>query len=387
MDTILFNLHDLTLAMTILLCVLFAAVLYISETIKSSSAYLLSYFLIAHAFIAFHELTYYGEQFRYAILDISPNLFFIGSFAYCLDGVLLYLYVKSTIYKDFALSKRDCVHLIPLVGYFIYMLMSYYGLEIWAKKIAIWEWRLTNSWHYIIVETLIRFIRVGYALTCLLLIAKYRRRHKESRSDISTIDIVWLKLLTVGFLVVMMGEEVLALVKAVDLLKPIDASVMIQIGVSTYHSTLLLLIALLVYSFAKHSSVAPIALKLNADQGDEPKVFKTDYIERIDRFMLDEKPFTISDITIDMLADKLGMSAKELSIIMNRYYQVNFYEFINRYRINEVKYLLASEKSKTITEIYLDVGFNSKSVFNSFFKKSEGMTPSEYRRVHASSGF
>ena len=64
---------------------------------------------------------------------------------------------------------------------------------------------------------------------------------------------------------------------------------------------------------------------------------------------------------------------------------MNFYEFINHYRIEEAKAMLAEScQGKTITDIYTAAGFNSKSVFNTFFKKHVGMTPSEYRREHTS---
>ena len=69
-------------------------------------------------------------------------------------------------------------------------------------------------------------------------------------------------------------------------------------------------------------------------------------------------------------------------MVINRHFGVNFYEFINQYRVDEAKRMLVSEdyKNTTITDIYLMVGFNSKSVFYTFFKKKVGMTPSQYRR-------
>jgi AraC-like DNA-binding protein len=61
---------------------------------------------------------------------------------------------------------------------------------------------------------------------------------------------------------------------------------------------------------------------------------------------------------------------------------MNFYEFINNYRIKEAKEILTadSNQEKTISDIFLAVGFNSKSVFNTFFKKNVGLTPSEFRK-------
>jgi len=71
-------------------------------------------------------------------------------------------------------------------------------------------------------------------------------------------------------------------------------------------------------------------------------------------------------------------------MIINRHFGANFYTFINSYRIEEAKKMLkdSAKKDITITEIYLAVGFNSKSVFYTFFKKLEGMTPTKYRQLN-----
>jgi len=60
---------------------------------------------------------------------------------------------------------------------------------------------------------------------------------------------------------------------------------------------------------------------------------------------------------------------------------MNFYEFVNLYRIQEATTLLSqADNQRTITDIYIASGFNSKSVFNTFFKKKMGMTPSQFRQ-------
>jgi AraC-like DNA-binding protein len=69
-------------------------------------------------------------------------------------------------------------------------------------------------------------------------------------------------------------------------------------------------------------------------------------------------------------------------MLINRHFGINFYEFINKYRIEEAKKMLVDpvHKNTTITDIYLAVGFNSKSVFYTFFKKFESVTPSQFRQ-------
>ncbi len=61
--------------------------------------------------------------------------------------------------------------------------------------------------------------------------------------------------------------------------------------------------------------------------------------------------------------------------------QSNFYDYISKYRIEEAKSILSDQSSnKTVLEILYEVGFNSKSSFNTAFKKYTGVTPSKFKR-------
>ncbi len=98
--------------------------------------------------------------------------------------------------------------------------------------------------------------------------------------------------------------------------------------------------------------------------------------------MKTEQPFTQSDLTLDQLARHLGISPHNLSQVLNTCFKMNFFDFINHYRLQKVKKdLLDPEKQNfTILAIAFDAGFNSKSSFNAIFKKHTGKTPSQYRR-------
>ncbi|MBI2416993.1 MAG: helix-turn-helix transcriptional regulator [Ignavibacteriales bacterium] len=87
-------------------------------------------------------------------------------------------------------------------------------------------------------------------------------------------------------------------------------------------------------------------------------------------------------ITLGLLSVKSGINTKYLSQLINEHMGMNFYEFINSYRIKEAEKMLLSEEhaEKTILEILYTCGFNSKSVFNNVFKKATGITPTAYRR-------
>jgi AraC-like DNA-binding protein len=98
--------------------------------------------------------------------------------------------------------------------------------------------------------------------------------------------------------------------------------------------------------------------------------------------MITDKPFLQSDLTLPRLAKMLDMSLHHLSQVINDKLGLNFFEFINKHRIEEAKKMLCDPNKKhlTIAHISLDAGFNSLSAFNTAFKKQEKTTPSKYQK-------
>lgn len=99
--------------------------------------------------------------------------------------------------------------------------------------------------------------------------------------------------------------------------------------------------------------------------------------------MKEEKLFKNPDLNLQTLSEKLNLSARNTSLLIKEKTDKNFYDFINSYRIEEAKRILSEDQSKpTILEILYEVGFNSKSVFNTTFKKQVNLTPTQYRNQH-----
>jgi AraC-like DNA-binding protein len=105
-----------------------------------------------------------------------------------------------------------------------------------------------------------------------------------------------------------------------------------------------------------------------------------DFVNKIRKFMVIEKPYLNRELTIYNLSDQLKISRHILSEVINEHMGMNFYNLVNEYRVNEVKERMKSDAMKhlTILAIAYDSGFNSKSSFNTIFKEKTGQTPSEY---------
>ena len=103
--------------------------------------------------------------------------------------------------------------------------------------------------------------------------------------------------------------------------------------------------------------------------------------KRLERLLAEEQVFRENELRLTDLAAYLDIGHHQLSQVINEQYGVNFFELINRYRVEHVKRLLADPaySQHTIIQIAYEAGFNNKVSFNRYFKKEIGITPSAYR--------
>ena len=102
--------------------------------------------------------------------------------------------------------------------------------------------------------------------------------------------------------------------------------------------------------------------------------------EKLLNAMQVNKPYLKSDLKISDLANLLSVPAYQLSQLINSEFFVNFYDFINKYRVEEAKKLLIEDTHNyKILSIGYEVGFNSKATFNRVFKKFTNLTPSAFK--------
>lgn len=102
-------------------------------------------------------------------------------------------------------------------------------------------------------------------------------------------------------------------------------------------------------------------------------------VEKLNNLMNTEKLYLDPNLTLQILASRLSVSAHNLSRLINSNTGQNYNDFVNQFRIREVTNILStSGNNKKISAIAFESGFNSVSVFNSSFKKFVGKTPSKF---------
>ena len=98
--------------------------------------------------------------------------------------------------------------------------------------------------------------------------------------------------------------------------------------------------------------------------------------------MQTRKPYLNPDLSLQTLAQMIGIKEKDLSEVLNIGFSKSFHDYVNQYRIEEVKKMLLDPDKLHLTNFALaqEAGFNSKSAFLGLFKKHVGMTPGEFKK-------
>jgi len=108
------------------------------------------------------------------------------------------------------------------------------------------------------------------------------------------------------------------------------------------------------------------------------------FSESLESVMKEDKLFIDSELSLKQLAVQIGLHPNKLSWLLNNHFGKNFNDFINAYRLEYFKQIAMKEENKNITLLGLayDSGFNSKTVFNTFFKKETGITPKQWVKAN-----
>ncbi|WP_121329233.1 AraC family transcriptional regulator [Flavobacterium sp. 81] len=140
------------------------------------------------------------------------------------------------------------------------------------------------------------------------------------------------------------------------------------------------------YSLKEKEEIETIIVETSLPEGKRKQLLTSEELEeqkiRLLQLMETEKPFLEFGLSLVKLAGSMKISTHILSYVINNGFGENFYQFINRYRIEEAKKLMIDSETDRLSllGIGFSVGFNSKTVFNTTFKKVTGQTPSEYKK-------
>lgn len=378
MKVLIFNIHDAALLLIAGECSILAVLFLAHRGTRPLSHPLLAVFLILNALIAVDTLIYWGEAVRYRIFDISPNLFFLFGFAYFLEGPALYWYTRSMIYKDFTFRPLDALHLLPALAAQIYLYFAYHQYSAPVQSNLVLDFQIFASSPHDMFVTVQKSILIAYGAACLFQLVRYRALLKDSYSSIEKIDLVWLHLLVGGFLLAWTWNLA---THVYGFYRPGEISDLM--GIIGNYMTFVLINILVFYTLV-HSDVFE-GISQDARGGrpaEDPEPIDPDHVERIRSAMDTGRLYLNPRLTVNGFAAHVKLPPRRVSSVIKHHFGRNFLEFVNGYRVDEAKRILAdpANRDNSVLDIAVKAGFNSKATFNRFFKKFAGVTPTEYRR-------
>jgi AraC-like DNA-binding protein len=297
-----------------------------------------------------------------------------------LAAPLLFLYLRELTAREGRFERKDFLHFIPFVLCLIYLLPYYFQSNRAKIQILVSEYvqPTFGQWYYVRSAVLITQVLV-YLVLIVLSIVKYSHSVKQRKSARDKAVMFEVRFFVIATAVLWCAVVLRYAISTIpNLLVPLGASLLIYaLGYLKMRRPELELGEREELSAKKYEKST-----LTAERSER-------YLNKLLNFMNQEKPFTDGDLTIQKLAEKLLIPTNHLSQTINERLGQTFSDFINSYRVEEAKRKLLDPALKHLSVLGIaeEVGFNSKSSFNSVFKKHTNMTPSEFRNASNGSNY
>ncbi|MCT2406089.1 helix-turn-helix domain-containing protein [Chryseobacterium antibioticum] len=323
----------------------------------------------------------------FSLLSDGPsNLGMLRNTLAFLQIPVFYLYVLSVCYSDFKFKLKYIIHLLPFLLANAVLLPRFYTVDLASKINFIIHRQIMIELQF--NHVLFHIQIVIYLIAVFRVLKKAKKLYLENYAGANINSYHWLfqftVVLTVLYLIVVFK----------NIFKFSDYSYIsewMKIGILVFQ---LLIVCWYLFKALNNPGLfrnIDSKLKLVSDMVSEEKKSEPETISKeqnsaellkLKKYMMEEKPFLDPSLTIQHISNGIEIPTRELSVLINHQLGQHFYDFVNTYRIeNAMAILKDATKSKvTVLEILYEVGFNSKSSFNTAFKKHTGYTPTEYRK-------
>lgn len=312
---------------------------------------------------------------------------------------LLFLSVKYLISSYQYFQWKDLLHFIPMLITII-LFLDFYGMsgeekiEMVRNPYGMYEFAAS------VFEEMLAIQGVVYSVLTLLLLNSYKRRVVDFHANVDRAILIGLRIGVVFSLIAWIFGIIGNILGRVE----IDPGFDIFLFVYLFFVAIIYIISIIairsgeVYKLKGQFASELLGTDTIVDDGSsieensannsltkslsekEEELEAELHIKMLD-YMEISKPFLNPDFNLQSLSDTLRVSRHQLSSTINKKEGKNFFEFVNLYRVNEVKRLMEEEKNKDKKnyELAFEAGFNSKATFYRIFKQLTGFTPSAYR--------
>ncbi|MBB4118091.1 AraC-like DNA-binding protein [Mesonia hippocampi] len=291
------------------------------------------------------------------------------SFIQFFTPIFLYISVLFFSNPNYKFSLKDsAVFIIPIV-YLVAIIYNYLSV--------------TN--YQLLLVTLILVNAIVFITKSFLRLRIHQRKITLFSSNTDEINLKWL-------------ENIILVIMALVLIISVFNLIYIGLPLNLYLNIITLgVILFMTYNALKQKEIFPTNQKhrediiaIENDDDDETDTTKRKIIKdkelvllkaKLNALMKAKHLYLDNDINLASLAEEMQITSHQLSYVINNGFNQNFYQFINTYRIEKAKELLLDKSSQnlTILGIAYESGFNSKTAFNTTFKKFTNLTPTEFK--------
>lgn len=353
---------------------IFSGIAFFSKKYRNRSIFFLALLILC---FAVNNIQYYLWETGIVEEDIFFGYLYFPLAS--LSIVVYYFYVKLFLYPKTPISLKEWLLFLPF-GVFFLLTLYYkigYLLDIHSEVVlAFYGWLI---FVHEIFGVLYSLIILGYTYWLIL---KFEKKQLSGHTQIPRVGLNWLKIISIiSFILCLIW-----VISIFDELKNGSENVtfyyFLWVGSSF---TIYILGHIGMYRFGILEEQKSIQKFSNYNKSNitvENAASQNGHIEAFEKYIKTEKNYLNADLSMDMVAEKLNINKSHLSRLVNNELQKSFSDYVNELRVEEAKSYLENQEFRnyTLVAIGLEAGFNSKSTFNSTFKKFTGLTPSEFKK-------
>lgn len=308
----------------------------------------------------------------------------LGRGFYLLYSPLFFLYVYALIHPRIP----DWIYVIlfaPFAGYVVHFFF-YYHVVFGENQIEVKDGLLfinnVVSWSWLLFIILMLVIEPVYLIWFLRILRNYQKRITSALSYTDKINLNWVRILfylRVSIVVLLVpvslfaiGQGLISMEVLQIIIEIVSLTFFFMLGYYGFNQTTVFTSEVII-SDIKKEDTSYRRSGLSAEQ-------RMLYHQQLLSVMKTRKPYLNGELSARDLAALVGISTNHLSEVLNIVQKENFFDFVNGFRVEEVKSRMIdpSYSHLTLLAIALESGFNSKTSFNTVFKKFTGYTPRQY---------
>lgn len=369
---------------------------------------------LSNRILGFYMMSFFVQSFLFGNfhifkIDVLNPLFYllISGLSLC-DFPMIYLYVKMMADEKYKFNYRSLFHFIPGAFFLILQFVLFFSLNSNEKHLLFLPKEMTYDnpilsgfFSSYSISILLLFVQVFYySFLMIRTLIKHQYNIEKYYSYKDKLTLNWLFIFVILYLLYYVFEITIFIFRFIDVSETFYFSIVslhiFFVGIFGLKQREIYLqkeieenpkenILELSTSDTSTSELSETIKEESSEQIKKhallPVELKNEIAEKIKNIMDEKQIFLNPELSLDDMSLELNVHKNYISYVINDTFNINFYNFVNQYRIIEAKKMLSNPKFNklSIEGIAKSCGYKSRNVFYPIFKKLEGITPLEYK--------